>query len=70
MSQYISPRVRAKPAAVGKEIEERLNIAEIETIRERAYNIYQKRVASGIHGLPIDDWVAAEREILAETNRM
>lgn len=37
-------------------------------IAERAYQLYQMR--GGAHGHDLDDWLAAEREIMATTTRV
>lgn len=37
----------------------------VEAIRARAYEIYQHRTREGMHAGPEQDWLQAEREILA-----
>ncbi len=33
------------------------------SVERRAYEIFQSRSGSGVHGCPVSDWLRAEREL-------
>ena len=58
--QATSTKAETEEASVG-------NAARDEKIRFRAYEIYLER--NGAPGNPLEDWVRAEREILAKSRK-
>lgn len=40
----------------------------LDEVRERAHELYQERVARGLHGDSMSDWLTAEKEMKKKYN--
>ena len=75
MRKHNSPATKREPcpdgpasvqAASAKSI---LNGSDVDTVRERAYQIFETRVSHNFAGDPMSDWLQAEEQVRLELAR-